>query len=249
MTPGWVAAAILTGLTAGPFQRSVVFANAVPTGQPRRQCCPGCGHLVTHARSFRASIVWLTSRCPDCTSRFGLRPLVPESLTAVVLGVLATRASAVLPLAAACLATAVGVPLAFIDAAVRRLPDRLTMPLYAGVAALLAVTAAMDHQWSAFLRAVLAGAALLSFLLALNLLQAGIGLGDAKLALPVGTVLGWYGWPTLFTGAFLAFLGGGVYAIGRLALHRGPRTDKLPFGPFMISGAILAVIVAASAPP
>jgi leader peptidase (prepilin peptidase)/N-methyltransferase len=178
-----------------------------------------------------------------------LRPLVPESLTAVALGVLATRASSALPLTAACLATAVGVPLAFIDAVVRRLPDRLTMPLYAGVVALLAVTAAMDHQWSGLLRAVVAGAVLLSFFLALNLLPGGIGPGDAKLALPVGTVLGWYGWLTLFTGVFLAFLGGGVYAIGRLALHRGSRTDKLPFGPFMISGAILAVIVAASAPP
>lgn len=248
MTPGWIAAAILTGLVAGPFQRAVVFANAVPASQSRRHCCPGCGHRVIRAR-FHASTVWLTSRCPGCNSRFGLRPLVPESLTAVVLGVLATRATSVLPLVATCLATAVGVPLAFIDAAVRRLPDRLTMPLYAAVAALLAVTAAMDHQWNGLLQAVLAGAALLSFFLALTLLPAGIGLGDAKLALPVGTVLGWYGWPTLFTGAFLAFLGGGVYAIGRLALHRGSRTDRLPFGPFMISGAILAVILASSASP
>jgi len=203
---------------------------------------------VIQARGFLASTVWLTGRCPGCESRIGLRSFVPESLTATVFGVLAVRASSVPQLTAVCLLGAAGVPLAFIDAAVRRLPDRLTLPLNAGVTGFLAVGAAMDHQWSGLLRAVLAGAALLGFYLALTLIPAGIGPGDAKLALPVGTMLGWYGWGALFGGTFLAFLGSGVYALGRLALDQGSRKDTFPFGPFMISGAILAAILVTPVP-
>src|SRR5271163_2504978 len=46
-----------------------------------------------------------------------------------------------LVLAAACWLGACAVPLAFIDAAARRLPDRLTIPAYAGTAALLLAAA------------------------------------------------------------------------------------------------------------
>src|SRR6266705_2516787 len=52
------------------------------------------------------------------------------------------------------------------------------------------------------------------FYLALLLVApAGVGPGDAKLALAVGTMLGWYGWPELFAGTFCAFLAGGSDAM------------------------------------
>ena len=89
---------------------------------------------------------------------------------------LAMRARSVAELAALCLLAAGGVTLAFIDIAVHRLPDLLTLPLYRGVIGLLVVAAATGHQWGGLLRAVIAGVALACFYLALLLVApAGIG--------------------------------------------------------------------------
>lgn len=192
--------------------------------------------------------MWLTSRCPRCRSRIGLRPLMPELATAAVLTVLATRAGSVPELAALAVLAAGAIALAFTDAAVRRLPDLLTLPLAAGVTGLLAVTAATSHQWGSLLRAVLAGAALAEFYIALLLAApAGIGPGDAKFALSLGTMLGWYGWPELFTATLCAFVGAGAYALVLLLRQRVTGKDTFPFGPFMAAGAFVAILAASSA--
>lgn len=243
MSPWWIAAVAAGGLAAGPAQRTLVFATAVPSGQPRRHCCPGCGERVIHGRRWFLSAAWVTGRCPGCGSLLGVRPLVPELVTAAAFALLAARTRSIPVLAALCLLAAMGIALAFIDAAVRRLPDMLTMPLYAAVTGLLAVAAAAGHQWGALLRAVLAGVTLAGFyLILLIFVPAGMGPGDAKLALAVGTMAGWYGWPALFAGTFYAFLGSGAYALALLAIHRATGKDSFAFAPFMIGGAILGIL-------
>lgn len=245
MSPEWIAAAGLAGLAAGPLQRALAFASSIPAGQPRQRCCPVCGHRVTVSRCLLPAAVQVTGRCSQCGSRIGLSPLVPELATAAALALLATRARSVPELAALALLAAAAITLSFIDAAVRRLPDLITLPLFAGVTGLLAVAAATGHHWDGLLRAVLAGAALAGFYLILVIaVPAGMGAGDAKLALPLGTMLGWYGWPLLFSGTLCAFLGAGAYAVLLLISHRASRHDSFPFGPFMAAGAFLAILTA-----
>jgi leader peptidase (prepilin peptidase)/N-methyltransferase len=147
-----------------------------------------------------------------------------------VFALLAIRARSAPELAALCLLAAGGIALACIDIGVRRLPDLLTLPLYLGLIGLLVIAATTGHQWGGLLRAVLAGVALACFYLALLLATpTGIGPGDAKLALTVGTMLGWYGWPELYVGTFCAFLAGGAYAMTLLTLYRASRQDSFPF--------------------
>jgi leader peptidase (prepilin peptidase)/N-methyltransferase len=173
-----------------------------------------------------------------------VRPPTPELITAIVLAELAVRAHSAGELAALCLLATGGITLGFIDAAVHRLPDLLTLPLYGSVTASLTATAATGHQWGALLRAVTAGAVLACFYLALLIaLPAGIGAGDGKLALAVGTVLGWYGWPILVTGTFYAFLAAAAYALGLLVFRRASRKDRFAFGPFLLAGALVAILI------
>ena len=231
VSPVWIAVAALGGLAMSPLQRAIVFASAVPSGSPFRRGCPSCGECAIPGRFWPPlAATWVTGRCRGCRSRIGLRPLVLELITAALLAGLAVRARSVGELTALCLLAAAGVALGFIDAAVHRLPDLLTLPLYAGVTVLLVAAAAAGHHWAALLRAALAGAVLACFFFALIIvIPAGIGAGDAKLGLAVGSVLGWYGWPVLVSGTFYAFLAAAAYALGLLVLRRASRQDSFAF--------------------
>ena len=80
------------------------------------------------------------------------------------------------------------------------------------------------------------------FLLAL-VYPAGMGFGDVKLAGVLGLFLGWLGWGELAVGAFLGFLIGAVAGIGLIVAGRAGRKTAIPFGPYMLAGALIAVLV------
>jgi len=175
--------------------------------------------------------------------------LAAGAVTAVLLGGLAARVDpghlghSTLVLAAACWLAACAVPLACTDLAVQRLPDPLTGAAYAGTAVLLLAAAAVGGTWSALVRALLGGLALAGFYLLLMVISpSGMSLGDVKLAASLGTLLAWFGWRLLLAGGFAGFLLGGVFAGALLVSRRADRKQPIPFGPFMIAGAILAVV-------
>jgi leader peptidase (prepilin peptidase)/N-methyltransferase len=74
----------------------------------------------------------------------------------------------------------------------------------------------------------------------------GMGLGDVKLAGVLGLYLGYLSWAHLAVGAFGGFLLGGVVGAVLLVAGRAGRKSKIPFGPFMLAGAWLAVPFAGS---
>ena len=169
--------------------------------------------------------------------------LAAGAVTAVLLGGLAARVHPALVLAAACWLAACAVPLACTDLAVQRLPDPLTGAAYAGTAVFLLAAAAVGGTWSALLRALLGGLALAGFYLLLMVISpSGMSLGDVKLAASLGTLLAWFGWRLLLAGGFAGFLLGGVFAGALLVSRRADRKQPIPFGPFMIAGAVLAVV-------
>jgi len=180
-------------------------------------------------------------------ARLDISPMPPAlaagAASAVLLGGLAARVHPALVLAAACWLAACAVPLACTDLAVQRLPDPLTGAAYAGTAVLLLAAAAVGGPWSALFRALLGGLALAGFYLLLMVISpSGMSLGDVKLAASLGTLLAWFGWRLLLAGGFAGFLLGGVFAGALLVSRRAGREQPIPFGPFMIAGAVLAVV-------
>ena len=136
-----------------------------------------------------------------------------------------------------------GVPLAVIDVRSRRLPDMLTLPAFAGVIALLGAGALAGHQYAHFGQAIGGAAALAGFYLALMVIRpGGMFLGDVKLAASVGAALAWVSWQALLAGTFAAFVLSAVYGLALIAMRRATRKSDLPFGPFMLAGAFLAVL-------
>jgi leader peptidase (prepilin peptidase) / N-methyltransferase len=233
----------LAGLAAGYGQRAVIVRYAVPAGEPPRQGCPACGHQIAAGRWRLAPISAPSGRCPACRQRTGPPPLAVEVTTALLLGALAARVHPGLVLAAACWLALCSVPLAFIDAAVRRLPDVLTGPAFAGTALLLLAAAGVGGHWDVLARAVLGGIALAGFCLALALISpSGMGMGDVKAAAALGTMLAWADWTSLIAGGFAGFLLAAVYGIALMMSGRATRKYQIPFGPFMITGAFLVML-------
>jgi leader peptidase (prepilin peptidase)/N-methyltransferase len=169
--------------------------------------------------------------------------LVVEAITAILFGALAARIHPGLVLAAACWLAACAVPLAFIDVAVRRLPDLLTAPAYAGTLVLLLLAAGVGGHWHTLVQAVLGGIALTGFYLILVIISpGGMGLGDVKAAASLGTLLAWLGWGALLFGAVAGFLLAALYGVALLVSGRATRKQQIPFGPFMIIGAFAVIL-------
>ena len=140
---------------------------------------------------------------------------------------------------------AVGTVLAVVDARTHRLPDRFVGPGAVVLVVLLLLAAAVTGEWGTLGRAVLAGTASMAGYLLLGLLRAGgLGLGDVKLAGPLGMWLGWWGWSAVMAGALVAFALGGLTATVLLLARRVRREDAIAFGPFMILGAAAATVLA-----
>ena len=70
-----------------------------------------------------------------------------------------------------------------------------------------------------------------------------MGFGDVKLAGVLGMYLGWLGWGAVIVGGFLGFLLGGIVGGGLMLARRAGRKSAIPFGPFMVAGALIAVFV------
>lgn len=162
--------------------------------------------------------------------------------TAVVFGLLAGRVGAVPALPAFLLIGAAGVVLAVIDAEHHRLPDRVVAPAFLGGTALLLAAALIEQALGAWLRGLVAAAALAGVLLLMAVARpGGLGLGDVKLGGLLGLALGWLGWGYVVTGVFAGFVLGAVVALLLIAARRATLRTPVAFGPALLVGALLAV--------
>ena len=141
----------------------------------------------------------------------------------------------------------VAVALAWIDADVHRLPRGLTRPAYPKLVTQLAIATLAAGDRDALRRAVVAGAVLwcIYFGLALvaALLGSGFGFGDVTLAGLVGLATGYVSVSTTLVASYAAFILAGVYGLVRLLLRRGSRKDDIAFGPWMLVGLLVALLV------
>jgi leader peptidase (prepilin peptidase)/N-methyltransferase len=228
-----------------PLLRWAVLVHSVPSDQPWRRACPHCDTPFRPPAGLAALLP--TARCGSCDQRIGAPPYLLEvaALAAAALVVVAVVSGGHTLWETVAFAgwAAAAVALTFIDLAVHRLPDRLTLPAAAWVLAWLGVAAATAGVGSAWVRA--AAAALvcgLGFALATLIFGArGFGLGDAKMALGAGALLGWLGWTALVAGLLLSFLASGLTATALLIARRVGRRDTLPFGPFLAAGTLVTL--------
>ena len=138
---------------------------------------------------------------------------------------------------------AVSVALAVIDLDVKRLPNVIVLPSYFIGGLLLLVPAVVQGFWLEYRTAWFGAVALFLLYFALAwIYPAGMGFGDVKLAGLLGLYLGWLGWGVLAVGTFFGFLTGAVVGVLLMIFGSAGRKTKIPFGPFMLVGAWIAIL-------
>ena len=166
------------------------------------------------------------------------------AITALTFAALALRFGLTWILPALLVFAASATVLSLVDLAERRLPNAVTFPTLAAVAVLLVPASWAAGSWMALAWALAGSAAMFAVYFVLALISpSSMGMGDVKLALLIGLVLGWFGLSTWLIGLLAAFVVGGVVSLIALALRKVTLRGSIPFGPSMLAGALLALVL------
>lgn len=136
--------------------------------------------------------------------------------------------------------------LAYVDARVRLLP-RLPILAATGTGVVLLAGEWAATRDTAVLVRGLVGLALATalFWLLWRLRRSAMGFGDVRLAALVGLVLGRLGWSHWLVGLYAGLVLFALWAVARALLRRSRAAmrEPLPYGPFMILGLLVGVLL------
>jgi leader peptidase (prepilin peptidase)/N-methyltransferase len=243
MTPLLAGAAVL-GLLVGSFLTVVV--HRIPRGESLARPgshCPHCGSAVRPWHNIPV-LGWmlLRGRCAGCAAAISPSYPAVEATTAVLFIAVTARLGATPELPAYLYLAAAAVALAVIDWREHRLPDLIVLPSYLVGLVLLMAAGWLHGDWWAVGRGALAAAACAAAYLAVRTVYpGGLGLGDVKLAGLIGLFLGWLGWSPVLVGVAAGLLLGGLVGAVLLISGRAGRRTAIAFGPYMLTGALVAL--------
>ena len=140
---------------------------------------------------------------------------------------------------------ATGATLAIVDFRIQRLPNALVGLTFAVALCLLLLHGAINQSLSQWGMALLGSLTLVIAYGGLHLLG-GIGMGDVKYAGVVGLYLGSLSWNALWWGTLMAFLLVTGASLWKVAVGHWQRDRAVPFGPAMVVGALVGVLISAS---
>jgi leader peptidase (prepilin peptidase) / N-methyltransferase len=234
MTVALAAAFALPGFAVGSF------LNVVAARLPLRRsivrpasACMSCSTPILARDNIPVlSYLLLRGRCRSCRAHIPVRYPAVELATGLLVGACLLRFGATPYAVLAACFCAVLITVSAIDLEHRTIPNRIVIPASAVVLAVQLVRAP-SIEWPA----AALGAFFFLFVAAIAH-PGGMGMGDVKLALLLGAMLG----RTVAVALMVGMLAALVPAVALLVLH-GPKARRmaLPFGPFLAIGAIVAL--------
>lgn len=248
----WVGV-VVAAVVAAHFATTAVVRWSTSTtirGALRPRCVGDDGHALRWGEVVPI-VSWARhrGRCPTCGAPVPWSLLAVEGATIVVLvAAVAVHPGPELLLVLPVMWSAiVATP---IDLAHRIIPNRLTHPLAAWALVVATVLAAVTGAWGQWRLAMVVGFGVSLGLLTVSLVyelvrgQPGIGMGDIKWALPIGITVGWLGLGTVVTWLY-ATMAVSLVALGGLVVTGRARiATRVPYGPFLAAGVVLAVLLA-----
>ena len=168
---------------------------------------------------------------------------IPEVATAALFAALAWRIGAKPDLIAYSWLVTAAVPLAMLDWKNQRLPTKLLWPIGLVLAALFTLAAVIDGEADPLARGFAGMLMIVTFHGCIYFIRPGqLGGGDVRLSGILGLALGWAGWTTILIGTLLAWSIAAVAVLALYVLGRLRADRRIPLGPFLIIGALTAVL-------
>ena len=234
MNAALAAAGLVPGLALGSFL--TVVAARVPAGRSvvrPGSACATCGEAIAWFDNLPVvSYARLRGRCRHCGTRIPLRYPLLELVTALLVAACFVAFGLTPKAFLAVLFCGVLVAVSAIDLEHRIVPNRIVLP---AAALVLVARTALDPSAEWALGAVGAAGFLLLAALAY---PGGMGMGDVKLALLLGAMLGRSVPVALMVGLLAAL----VPSVVLLFRHgQAARKLALPFAPFLALGALVAL--------
>ena len=224
------------GAAVGSFLNVVIYR--LPRGESLvhpGSHCPGCDNAIRPYDNIPVlAWLWLRGRCRDCRIKISARYPGVEALTAALAVAVVLTQSSTRQLVLGLALVLVLVPVTLIDFDHQIIPNKITLPA-ALVALVIGAITDPAYLPTQLISGVAAAAFLLVFVLAY---PRGMGLGDVKLAGVLGLFLGAAVAVAIMAGVLLGTIVGGV-VMARVGVAQGRKT-KLPFGPFLAAGGVLA---------
>jgi leader peptidase (prepilin peptidase)/N-methyltransferase len=222
------------GLALGSFLNVIVAR--VPVGRQivaGRSACMSCGHEIA-AYDNIPIVSWLAlrGRCRHCRSEIPIRYPAVEVVTALLLVACVIRFGLTAEAVVAGGFCVVLVVISAIDVEHRIVPNKIVLPS-AGV---VLVAQTLLHPSLEWVLAALGASGIL--LVAALAYPRGLGMGDVKLALLLGAMLGRNVTVALMIGCLSTLVPAVV-----LAARHGSKVRKMaiPFAPFLAFGAVVAL--------
>ena len=242
---------LLVGLVLGSFA-NVPIARWPAGGtvtSPSRSACPVCQQPIRAWDNIPVlSWILLRGQCRGCGMPISIRYPLIEALTGALFAAVAW-VWGLDPLLPALLALTWSLVVATaIDLEHRIIPNRLTLRLPFVLLVLVGGAAAVDGAWDDLVRGLIAAVAVPGAMLSLSeayrLLrgQPGIGMGDIKLAISLGLVVGYLGGVELIVFAYGSIISAVLVAGVLIVSGRAKLASRIPFGPYLAIGAMLAVL-------
>ena len=200
---------------------------------------------------------WWDPECEECDGGLSSSMLTCRSMhhrqrranvwiivaTRVVFGLVALTVKSLWVLPAYLWFAYFSVLLTVTDLDTKLIPNRILLPATVGGLVLLGIGSLAAGSLDALLRGLVSGVGYFVVMLILGLLARGaLGFGDVKLAFLLGVFTGYLGWGQVALAGLGSFILGGLVALVLVVTRRASRKDAIPFGPFMTTAAIVAVV-------
>ena len=211
-----------------------------------RSKCPNCGATITAFENIPVfSWLFLRGKCRHCGNRISARYPLIELTTGILFALSAWKFGFSLRALVFAAFFWVLVVLTVIDLEHKLLPTRIIYPAIASGAVLLVADALLRDDVGRLTDAAIGAAVFGFFFFAVAFaVPRGMGMGDVRLSYLLGMFLGYLGGVGIvLLGMFLSFFSGAL--IGGIAalVTKGGRKMKIPFGPFLALGTVLAIFV------
>ena len=237
----------LAGLVVGSFLE--VVAERVPSKLPVDRFWPTCTSCTTGAPLRLPVVSWVVQRgrCPNCRVRTGIRRPLLELACGTLFAATVLRFGVSYHLPAYLVLGAGLVALAAVDLQHQLLPNRIVYPTGIAVGALLFLAALADADPRLIAWALIGAVGSFGLFLLLHLIQpSGMAFGDVRLSFVLGMATGWLGLSRVPLFLFSSFVFAAVVGLVFAAVSGRGLKALIPFGPFLVLGAELAIFVPSS---